>query len=117
MYQNIKKAYRTKILSIVWFSFKIEFFSEKAFNLVSNTAENNLKLLLNNINGKMYKVIYNMYQNIKPRIVYNNAVYWFCISSFDSDIITVSSAYKSTKSFKYISSSLSKSSVIDVRPF
>jgi hypothetical protein len=25
---------------------------------------------------------------------------WFCISSFDSDIITVSSAYKSTKSFK-----------------
>ena len=32
------------------------------------------KLLLNNINGKMYKVIYNMYQNIKSRIVYNNAV-------------------------------------------
>jgi hypothetical protein len=31
-------------------------------------------LLLNNINGKMYKVIYNMYQNIKSRIVYNNAV-------------------------------------------
>jgi hypothetical protein len=28
------------------------------------------KLLLNNINGKMY----NMYQNIKSRIVYNNAV-------------------------------------------
>jgi hypothetical protein len=41
---------------------------------------------------------------------------WFCISSFDSDIITVSSAYKSTKSFKYTSSSISKSSVIDVRP-
>jgi hypothetical protein len=38
------------------------------------------------------------------------------ISSFDSDIITVSSAYKSTTSFKYTSSSLSKSSVIDVRP-
>ena len=45
------------------------------------------KLLLNNINGKMYKVIYNMYQNIKSRIVYNNAVTagnrhkqnsWFC---------------------------------------
>jgi hypothetical protein len=34
---------------------------------------------------------------------------WFCISSFDSDIITVSSAYKSTKSFKYTSSSISKS--------
>ena len=32
------------------------------------------KLLLNNINGKMYKVIYNMYQNIKSRIVYNNTV-------------------------------------------
>ena len=32
------------------------------------------KLLLNNINGKMHKVIYNMYQNIKSRIVYNNAV-------------------------------------------
>jgi hypothetical protein len=32
------------------------------------------------------------------------------------NIITVSSAYKSTKSFKYTSSSISKSSVIDVRP-
>jgi hypothetical protein len=32
------------------------------------------KILLNNINGKMYKVIYNMYQNIKSRIVYNDAV-------------------------------------------
>ena len=31
-------------------------------------------LPLNNIHGKMYKVIYNMYQNIKSRIVYNNAV-------------------------------------------
>jgi hypothetical protein len=41
---------------------------------------------------------------------------WFCISSFESDIITVSSAYKSTKSFKYTASSISKSSVIDVRP-
>jgi hypothetical protein len=32
------------------------------------------KLLLNNINRKMYKVIYNIYQNIKSRIVYDNAV-------------------------------------------
>ena len=32
------------------------------------------KLLLNNINGKMHKVIYNMYQKVKSRIVYNNAV-------------------------------------------
>ena len=38
------------------------------------------KLLLNNINGKMYKVIYNMHQNIKSRIVYNNAVSdFFCV--------------------------------------
>jgi hypothetical protein len=32
------------------------------------------KLLINNINGKMYNVIYIMYQNIKSRIVYNGKV-------------------------------------------
>ena len=30
------------------------------------------KLLLNNINGKMFQIIQNMYKNIKPNIVYNN---------------------------------------------
>jgi hypothetical protein len=32
------------------------------------------KLLINNINGKMYNIICNMYQNIKSRIVYNGKV-------------------------------------------
>jgi hypothetical protein len=30
------------------------------------------KLLLNNINGKMFQIIPNMYKNIKSNIVYNN---------------------------------------------
>jgi hypothetical protein len=30
------------------------------------------KLLLNNINGKMFQIIQNMYKNIKSNIVYNN---------------------------------------------
>ena len=32
------------------------------------------KILINNINGKMYNLIYNMYQNNKSRIVYNGKV-------------------------------------------
>jgi hypothetical protein len=41
---------------------------EKAFDTVWRDALWS-KLLINNINGKMYNVIYNMYQNIKSRIV------------------------------------------------
>ena len=38
------------------------------------------KMLLNNINGKIYNIIHNMYDNIKSCIVYNNAVsdYFAC---------------------------------------
>ena len=38
------------------------------------------KMLLNNINGKMYNIIQNMYNNITSCIVYNNAVsdYFAC---------------------------------------
>jgi hypothetical protein len=39
---------------------------EKAFDMVWRDGLWCI-LLLNNINGKMYKVIYNMYQNIKSR--------------------------------------------------
>ena len=46
---------------------------EKAFDTVWRDALWS-KLLINNINGKMYNVIYNMYQNIKSRIVYNGKV-------------------------------------------
>jgi hypothetical protein len=53
-----------------------------------------------------------MYEVLKKGRLHNLSIQ----CSFDSDIITVSSAYTSTKSFKYTSSSISKSSVIDVRP-
>jgi hypothetical protein len=46
---------------------------EKAFDTVWRDALWS-KLLINNINGKMYNVIYNMHQNIKSRIVYNGKV-------------------------------------------
>ena len=46
---------------------------EKTFDtLWRNALWSNL--LINNINGKMYNVICNMYQNIKSRIVYNGKV-------------------------------------------
>ena len=40
-------------------------------------------ILINNINGKMYNSIYNMYQNNKTRIVYNGKVsnYFDCNNS------------------------------------
>jgi hypothetical protein len=43
------------------------------FRLVVNFKEALwYKLLLNNINGKMYRLILNMYDNIKSCVVYNN---------------------------------------------
>ena len=42
----------------------------KAFDAVWRNGLWN-KLLINQINGKMYNVIFNMYQNIKSRIQYN----------------------------------------------
>jgi hypothetical protein len=42
----------------------------KAFDTVWRNGLWN-KLLINQINGKMYNVIFNMYQNIKSRIQYN----------------------------------------------
>ena len=44
---------------------------EKAFDKVWREALW-YKLLLNNINGKMYRLILNMYDNIKSGVVYNN---------------------------------------------
>ena len=44
---------------------------EKAFDKVWREALW-YKLLLNNINGKMYRLILNMYDNIKSCVVYNN---------------------------------------------
>ena len=44
---------------------------EKAFDNVSRKALW-LKLLSNNINGKMYDIINNIYSQIKSRIVYNH---------------------------------------------
>jgi hypothetical protein len=46
---------------------------KKAFDTVRRDALWS-KLLINIINGKMYNVIYNMYQNSKSRIVYNGKV-------------------------------------------
>jgi hypothetical protein len=67
-YSTIDNIFAKKEKVIVTF---VDF--EKAFDKVWRDGLW-CKLLLNNINGKMYKLIYNMYQNIKSRIVYNNAV-------------------------------------------
>jgi hypothetical protein len=51
------------------------------------------KMMLNNINGKMYNVIINMYDSIKSCISYNN-----CISEYFDSLHTLSKAF--SKSIK-----------------
>jgi hypothetical protein len=116
----------------------------KAFDTVWRNGLWN-KLLINQINGKMYNVIFNMYQNIKSRIQYNketsnyfecnvtfvlleltfsfHKLQYFeklssciCISTAESANKTVSSAYSITNILIKISSSFSISSVIQFSP-
>ena len=60
---EILKTYKKKL-----FCAFIDF--EKAFDTVWREGLWH-KLILNNINGKMFNIIVNMYQNIKSRIIYN----------------------------------------------
>ena len=60
---EILKTYKKKL-----FCAFIDF--EKAFDTVWREGLWH-KLILNNINGKMFHILVNMYQNIKSRIIYN----------------------------------------------
>jgi hypothetical protein len=79
----------------------------------------NYEFWLSLCNGRLPANLKFTYNNRDLEIVPNFSYLGIAFSksgSFNAAIITVSSAYKSTKSFKYTSSSISKSSVIDVRP-